>query len=194
MRRPLAKPTIATRIHLCRLSLRPPPHPRRRLRRPRARTRGSSCRRPDHGLARSSIATPSGRRRPTSRSTHSSSRTRRAPWSRTSTATGSSTSWPGSRSHPRATAIPRVVAAIQEAAGRFLHICGSDFYYDGMAAICERLGRTRTGHQQEARLPDQLRHRSGRRRDQARAQRHPPRRHSSPSRARFMDGRTAPCR
>src|SRR6185312_8745153 len=34
---------------------------------------------------------------------------------------------------------PAVVAAITQAAERFLHICGSDFYYDGMAAICERL-------------------------------------------------------
>jgi len=34
---------------------------------------------------------------------------------------------------------PRVVKAIHEAADRFLHICGSDFYYEGMAALCERL-------------------------------------------------------
>ncbi len=40
---------------------------------------------------------------------------------------------------------PAVVAAISEAAGRFLHICGSDFYYDGMAAICERLARLAPG-------------------------------------------------
>ena len=30
---------------------------------------------------------------------------------------------------------PKVVAAIQEQAGRFLHICGSDFYFEGMAAL-----------------------------------------------------------
>ncbi|HEX4457550.1 MAG TPA: acetyl ornithine aminotransferase family protein [Polyangia bacterium] len=34
---------------------------------------------------------------------------------------------------------PKVVGAIQEAAGRFLHICGTDFYYDTFARLCERL-------------------------------------------------------
>ena len=34
---------------------------------------------------------------------------------------------------------PTVVAAVKDAADRFLHICGSDFYYEGMAALCERL-------------------------------------------------------
>jgi 4-aminobutyrate aminotransferase len=40
---------------------------------------------------------------------------------------------------------PTVVAAVQEAAGRFLHICGSDFYYESMAALCERLARLAPG-------------------------------------------------
>jgi 4-aminobutyrate aminotransferase len=40
---------------------------------------------------------------------------------------------------------PQVVAAIKDAADRFLHICGSDFYYEGMAAICERLARLAPG-------------------------------------------------
>lgn len=40
---------------------------------------------------------------------------------------------------------PRVVAAIQEQAGKFLHICGSDFYYEGMAALAERLARLAPG-------------------------------------------------
>jgi 4-aminobutyrate aminotransferase len=40
---------------------------------------------------------------------------------------------------------PAVVAAISQAAGRFLHICGSDFYYEGMAAVCERLARLAPG-------------------------------------------------
>ncbi len=40
---------------------------------------------------------------------------------------------------------PEVVRAIQDAAGRFLHICGSDFYYEGMAALCERLARVAPG-------------------------------------------------
>ena len=40
---------------------------------------------------------------------------------------------------------PKVVAAVQNAAERFLHICGSDFYYEGMAALCERLARLAPG-------------------------------------------------
>ena len=39
---------------------------------------------------------------------------------------------------------PKVVAAVKDAADRFLHICGSDFYYEGMAALCERLARIET--------------------------------------------------
>jgi 4-aminobutyrate aminotransferase len=34
---------------------------------------------------------------------------------------------------------PKVVAAITEAASRFLHICATDFYYEEMTALCERL-------------------------------------------------------
>jgi 4-aminobutyrate aminotransferase len=40
---------------------------------------------------------------------------------------------------------PAVVAAVREAAGRFLHICGSDFYYEGFAALCERLAALAPG-------------------------------------------------
>jgi 4-aminobutyrate aminotransferase len=40
---------------------------------------------------------------------------------------------------------PRVVAAINEAASRFLHICGTDFYYESMTALCERLARLAPG-------------------------------------------------
>ncbi|HZB27057.1 MAG TPA: acetyl ornithine aminotransferase family protein [Gemmatimonadales bacterium] len=40
---------------------------------------------------------------------------------------------------------PKVVAAVKEAADRFLHICGSDFYYEGMAALCERLAKLAPG-------------------------------------------------
>src|SRR5207237_630518 len=40
---------------------------------------------------------------------------------------------------------PKVVQAIQDAAARFLHICGSDFYFEGFAALCERLARLGTG-------------------------------------------------
>jgi 4-aminobutyrate aminotransferase len=40
---------------------------------------------------------------------------------------------------------PRVVAAIQDAAARFLHICGSDFYYEGFSRLCERLATLAPG-------------------------------------------------
>ncbi|HEX7024693.1 MAG TPA: aminotransferase class III-fold pyridoxal phosphate-dependent enzyme, partial [Gemmatimonadales bacterium] len=40
---------------------------------------------------------------------------------------------------------PEVVKAIQEAAAKFLHICGGDFYYEGMAALCERLATIAPG-------------------------------------------------
>jgi 4-aminobutyrate aminotransferase len=40
---------------------------------------------------------------------------------------------------------PQVVSAVKNAADRFLHICGSDFYYEGMAALCERLARLAPG-------------------------------------------------
>jgi len=34
---------------------------------------------------------------------------------------------------------PKVVQAIQAASAKFLHICGTDFYYESFAALCERL-------------------------------------------------------
>jgi 4-aminobutyrate aminotransferase len=40
---------------------------------------------------------------------------------------------------------PVVVKAVQEAAARFLHICGTDFYYEPMAALSERLARLAPG-------------------------------------------------
>ena len=40
---------------------------------------------------------------------------------------------------------PKVVAAVKEAADRFLHVCGSDFYYEGMASLCERLAKVAPG-------------------------------------------------
>ncbi|MBI2797404.1 MAG: acetyl ornithine aminotransferase family protein [Gemmatimonadetes bacterium] len=40
---------------------------------------------------------------------------------------------------------PAVVKAVQDAAANFMHICGSDFYFEGMAAICERLARLAPG-------------------------------------------------
>jgi 4-aminobutyrate aminotransferase len=41
---------------------------------------------------------------------------------------------------------PRVIAAVQEAAAKFLHICGSDFYFEGMAALSERLAKLAPGN------------------------------------------------
>jgi 4-aminobutyrate aminotransferase len=40
---------------------------------------------------------------------------------------------------------PKVVAAINDAAADFLHICGTDFYYESMTALCERLARLAPG-------------------------------------------------
>src|SRR5205807_382921 len=40
---------------------------------------------------------------------------------------------------------PKVVKAIQDAAARFLHICGADFYYEGYAALLERLATLAPG-------------------------------------------------
>ncbi len=40
---------------------------------------------------------------------------------------------------------PKVVAAINDAASRFLHICGGDFYYESFAALPERLAKLAPG-------------------------------------------------
>jgi 4-aminobutyrate aminotransferase len=40
---------------------------------------------------------------------------------------------------------PRVVAAVKEQAEKFLHFCGSDFYYEPMARLAERLGHAAPG-------------------------------------------------
>ena len=40
---------------------------------------------------------------------------------------------------------PKVVAAVKNAAEKFLHICGGDFYYESFAALPERLGRLAPG-------------------------------------------------
>ena len=37
---------------------------------------------------------------------------------------------------------PKVVKAIQDAAGKFLHICGTDFYYESMVTLCEKLAKS----------------------------------------------------
>src|SRR5262245_35795388 len=40
---------------------------------------------------------------------------------------------------------PKVVKAIEEQANKFLHICGSDFYYAPMAELAETLSRIAPG-------------------------------------------------
>ncbi len=40
---------------------------------------------------------------------------------------------------------PKVVAAIESAAKKFLHICSTDFYYESFAAVCERLAKLAPG-------------------------------------------------
>jgi len=40
---------------------------------------------------------------------------------------------------------PEVVKAIQEQAGKFLHICATDFYFDGFARLAERLAQLAPG-------------------------------------------------
>jgi 4-aminobutyrate aminotransferase len=40
---------------------------------------------------------------------------------------------------------PRVVAAIKEQADRFLHICGTDFYFEGFSRLAERLAKLAPG-------------------------------------------------
>src|SRR5580765_6146661 len=40
---------------------------------------------------------------------------------------------------------PKVVKAIEEQARKFLHICGSDFYYEPMAELAEKLSRIAPG-------------------------------------------------
>jgi 4-aminobutyrate aminotransferase len=40
---------------------------------------------------------------------------------------------------------PQVVAAIESAARKFLHICSTDFYYESFAAVCERLAKLAPG-------------------------------------------------
>jgi len=40
---------------------------------------------------------------------------------------------------------PKVVKAVQDAAAKFMHICGSDFYYESFAALCERLAHLAPG-------------------------------------------------
>ena len=64
---------------------------------------------------------------------------RRARSSRTSTATSSSTAPPASPSTPPAHSHPDVVTAITEQAQKFLHMSGTDFYYEPQVRLAEEL-------------------------------------------------------
>ena len=52
---------------------------------------------------------------------------------------------------------PKVIAAIKAQADKFLHICGSDFYFEGLAHVVRAAREARAGDEQEARVPLQLR-------------------------------------
>ena len=88
---------------------------------------------------RSSRATRRSSRRPTRATIRSSWRAARAPWSRTWTATSSSTAPPASPSTPPATRIPTSSSAITEQAQQFLHMSGTDFYYEPQVRLAEEL-------------------------------------------------------
>ena len=71
---------------------------------------------------------------------------------------------------------PKVIAAVQEAAAKFLHICGSDFYFEGMAALSERLARLAPGKTPKRVFLTNSGTEATEGRDQARAPRHAPHR------------------
>ena len=79
-----------------------------------------------------------------------------AAWSRTSTATSSSTARPASPPRRRGTATRRVTTAIPEQADLLIHICGTDFHYQGYGALCAKLAqRCRSaGARRRGRLAD----------------------------------------
>ena len=82
--------------------------------------------------------------------------------SRTSTATGSSTSPPASPSARTGHCHPQVVAAIQQQAGKLLHMSGTDFYYEPQIDLAKQLARDRAGQRREASLLHQQRRGVGR--------------------------------
>src|SRR5256714_14164478 len=51
----------------------------------------------------------------------------------------------GNAPAPHGHAHPQIVHALQGAAATILHICGSDFYFEGFAALCERLAKLAPG-------------------------------------------------
>jgi 4-aminobutyrate aminotransferase len=88
---------------------------------------------------------------------------------------------------------PHVVAAIQKQAGELIHMSGTDFYYESMVTLAERLSKI-------APMPGPHKiyyGNSGAEESSARSSWRattPSAQTLSPSSARFMDGRWAPCR
>ena len=80
----------------------------------------------------------------TYRARRSSSSAARAHCSGTPTARSTSTSSPGSRSARSATAIPTVVEAVREQAGRLMHVSNL-FYTEPMVRLAERLAESSLG-------------------------------------------------
>ena len=62
---------------------------------------------------------------------------------------------------------PDVVAAIVDQAQKFLHMSGTDFYYEPQVRLAEELQRHRAVWRREAIVLFELRHRGDRGRDQA---------------------------
>ncbi len=63
---------------------------------------------------------------------------------------------------------PKVVDAIRKQAGKFLHMSGTDFYYENMVELAEKLAALAPGDRAEARLFRQLGDGGDRGRDQTR--------------------------
>ncbi len=47
---------------------------------------------------------------------------------------------------------PKVVKAVQDSAAQFLHICGTDFYYESMITLCEKLSKSVKPYMGEAKV------------------------------------------
>ena len=106
-------------------------------------------------------------RPPTRATTRWSSRGARARSSRTSTATSSSTAPPASPSPPPATRIRTSSQAITEQARKFLHMSGTDFYYEPQVRLGEELSDDCADARAAPVVLRQLRHRGQRSGDEA---------------------------
>ena len=96
------------------------------------------------------------------------------------------------RRRRRATRIPRWSRPSRRRPTSFIHMCYTDFYYDNLIELGERLAKRGAGAGPVARVLRQQRRRGGRGRDQARARRRRAARRSSPSTAPSTAAPTAP--